>query len=92
MEVNLSFKESSSATGASSGEYSVLSGEVIDSNVPTQTHIESSHTMTSIGPVIHEVGSRSTTKTVFWIRFDSGREVKYSINRQLYLYSYFLVA
>lgn len=79
----LAVKYSSSATGGSSGEYSFSSGEVIDSSVSTQTNIETSHAMTSNGPVIHEIGSRSTTKTVFWVRFDSGKEAKYTIGGEI---------
>ncbi|HCH1032433.1 TPA: hypothetical protein NKY93_002790 [Vibrio parahaemolyticus] len=81
--MELLVRNSSVASGGSKGEYSILSGEVIDSNVSTQTHINTRHAITSKGPEIAEISSSTTTKTVFWVRFDSGRELKYTINSEI---------
>ncbi|TOO00926.1 hypothetical protein CGH44_23265, partial [Vibrio parahaemolyticus] len=81
--MELSIKNSAVSKGASKGEYSVSSGEIIDSNVSTQTHVNSTRAITSNGPEISEISTTTTTKTVFWVRFDNGRELKYTINSEI---------
>ncbi|HCG5682338.1 hypothetical protein ACSTK7_19580 [Vibrio parahaemolyticus] len=81
--MELAIKMSAASKGAYKGEYSVSSGEVIDSDVLTQTHIHTNRVMTSNGPEIAEITSSSSAKTVFWVRFDSGRELKYTINSEI---------
>ncbi|ELA6983694.1 hypothetical protein [Vibrio parahaemolyticus] len=81
--MELAIKNSAVSAGASKGEYSVSSGEIIDSNVSTQTHVNSTRTITSNGPEISEISTSTTTKTVFWVRFDNGRELKYTINSEI---------
>ncbi|EJE8523606.1 hypothetical protein M5229_001727 [Vibrio parahaemolyticus] len=83
--MELAIRMSAASKGAYKGEYSVSSGEVIDSNVLTQTHIHTNRVLTSNGPEIAEVSSSTSAKTVFWVRFDSGRELKYTINSEINL-------